>query len=388
MFICAVVILLCGCTHTTEAQAPDYSRTPVLFVHGHGLSSGIWNDMIAYLVNDGYPREYLHAVDIVPNTMANVQAATRVLAPAVESLLANAEAAARDAGYQGQVAQRVDIVSHSMGAVSSRWYAAKLRPDRVRVWISLAGANHGTDALCPFSDEAAREMCPAFATSIAQNAVQVNLNGTPSAPVDESPYGISVDRAGITRIPPDSGREILYISIRIEPDVWIKPESSAFLDGAGDVSITVPQDVPVVETSSGNYLFTGGAGHDDLPQHSDLIRFVAILLSSEIRVGVREGKNGKSLPSAFALNPNFPNPFHDGTNIRYQLAYPSQVIIKIYSIWGEEIRTLVSDYKDGGFHVIHWNGKDNGKRPVPSGIYFCKIETDNLIDIQPMILLR
>ena len=137
-----------------SSEPPDYARTPVLFVHGHGLSSADWRPLIEHLAVSGYPREYLHAVDIVPNTMANARAATSVIAPEAEALLARAEAAARRAGYSGKVSRRLDIVSHSMGVVSSRWYAAKLRPDLVRTWIGLAGANHGTQALCPFRDEA------------------------------------------------------------------------------------------------------------------------------------------------------------------------------------------------------------------------------------------
>ncbi len=344
--------------------------------------------MIAHLVNTGYPPEYLHAVNIVPNTMANVQAATAVLAPAVESLLANAEAAARGAGYQSKVSQRVDMVSHSMGAVSSRWYAAKLRPDRVRVWMALAGANHGTDALCPYDDEAAREMCPAFATSVDQNAVQVNLNGTPSSPIDESPYGVGDDRAGIVRIPPDDARRIVYYSIRIDPDFWIKPESSAILDGAGGVLVSLPTDIPVTETSPGNYLFTGTTDHDNLPSNSDLIRLVALLLANAVRVGVQNNATGAPWLGDFSLSPNFPNPFNAGTMIRYQMAKPGYVMIKIYSMLGQEIITLVNRYQDAGTYSVSWDGNFDNARPAPSGEYLYRMETDEVVRIHKMILLR
>src|SRR5436190_1552247 len=188
-----VLGLACGCS-VADAEPPDYSRTPVLFVHGHGLSSADWRPLITYLVGIGYPREYLYAVDIVPNTMANVPAATSVIAPAADSLLARVKAAAQRVGYRGEVPRRLDIVSHSMGVVSSRWYAAKLRPELVRTWIGLAGANHGTNVLCAFYDEAAREMCPAFRTGGGRNAVQLALNGADGAWIDETPYGLGLDR--------------------------------------------------------------------------------------------------------------------------------------------------------------------------------------------------
>ena len=263
-----------------SSEPADYARAPVLFVHGHGLSSANWRPLIEYLAANGYAREYLHGVDIVPNTMANAQAATSVIAPAVDSLLARAKTAAQRAGYRGEVPRRLDIVSHSMGVVSSRWYAAKLRPERVRTWIGLAGANHGTQALCPFQDEASREMCPAFASNARTHALQVALNGTERERVDETPYGLGPDRPAVPRIPPDGTRSILYLTVRVEPDDWIQPERSALLDGAGGVPIRVPAGVPVRQTSPGNFLFQEPVGHDPLLLHPDLLRLVAAMLAA------------------------------------------------------------------------------------------------------------
>ena len=43
-------------------------------------------------------------------------------------------------------ARRVDVVSHSMGAISSRYYVERLDgADRVDAWVSLAGVNRGHD---------------------------------------------------------------------------------------------------------------------------------------------------------------------------------------------------------------------------------------------------
>src|SRR5437016_11580245 len=261
-----------------SSEPPDYARTPVLFARGLGLSSAAWRPLIEHLAVTGYPREYLHAVNIVPNTMANVRAATSVIAPEAETLLARAEAAARRSGYSGKVSRRLDIVSHSMGVVSSRWYAAKLRPDLVRTWIGLAGSNHGTQALCPLQDEASREMCPAFAANARTHPLQVALNGTEGARVDETPYGLGPDRPGVPRVPPDGTRSILYLTVRVEPDSWIQPERSALLDGAGGVPIRVPAGVPVQQTSPGNFLFEENVGHDPLLYHPDLMRLVAAIL--------------------------------------------------------------------------------------------------------------
>ncbi|MCK4817477.1 hypothetical protein KA005_17025, partial [bacterium] len=172
-----------------------------------------------------------------------------------------------------------DIVSHSMGAVSSRWYCAKLHPERIRTWISIAGANHGTDALCQFTTPGSKEMCPAFAINKDQSKIQIYLNGSESKAVDETPFGIGRDRETIRRVPPDEKRKILYYTIRIEPDSWIKPERSAILDGCGGLRISISSNMQLKETKPGNFLFEKTISHDHLPKDKDMITFVAMLLS-------------------------------------------------------------------------------------------------------------
>ncbi|MDX2240331.1 MAG: hypothetical protein NW224_06590 [Leptolyngbyaceae cyanobacterium bins.302] len=280
------VILSCSSSSFSPAlnssakALPDYSRTPILFIHGSGLDSKTWKPMIEHLVSTGYPTEYLSAIDLIPNDGSNVRAASEMIAPAVESLLTQTQVAANRAGFKGKRSQEVDLVSHSMGAVSSRWYIAKLKPERVRTWIAIAGANHGTNAICPFPSDGNSEICPAFATSSTKNPLQIALNGTPTAPVDETPYGLGRDHARVKSILPNRTRRILYFTVRIEPDRWIKPENSAVIDGAGGAAIAIPAGVPVKETSPGNYLFQAQVDHDPLPQHPDLIRFVTALLTT------------------------------------------------------------------------------------------------------------
>jgi hypothetical protein len=271
-----VVTLLPGCG---SAAVSDFSKTPVLFVHGHGLSASDWDNAIEYLHQNGYPREYLSAVNIQPSRMGNILAAKTVIQPAAVSLLKSATRAAQKNGFKGRAPQQIDIVSHSMGAVSTRWFVSKLSPHLVRTWISLAGANHGSNALCNHNDDGAKDLCPAYATSEQESKVQIDLNGTTTMPIDETPYGLGKDKKNIHSVLPDKNRRILYFTVRIEPDEWIKPEYSAMLDGAGGIPIQAQG--PVVETSPGNFLFRSEVDHDALPGHSELIRFVASLLAAK-----------------------------------------------------------------------------------------------------------
>ena len=80
--LCLTVFIL-SCT----AKEPDYTKTPVFFVHGHTCKAKDWNRMISYLAKSGYPRQYLQAIQLVPDDGANIVAAEQQIAPAIEELL-------------------------------------------------------------------------------------------------------------------------------------------------------------------------------------------------------------------------------------------------------------------------------------------------------------
>jgi pimeloyl-ACP methyl ester carboxylesterase len=268
------------------SPALDFTKTPVFFVHGFGMSAGIWDKMISYLQDSGYPRRYLMAVQLTPGDGSNIDAAENQIAPAVEKFLTeiNQFNASNNPGISRK--DKVDLVSHSMGAMSARWYAAKVRPDRVRVWLSLCGANHGSDAGCRFVGKygpGADELCPAFAASEADSPVQFGLNGKPrTADVDETPFGIGPDAPGVETVPPDTARKILYVTIRTVDDKWIVPDESALLDGAGGAAIRIPDDLPAVERPTGNFRMENGVLHDPILWDPSALKLVGIILDATI----------------------------------------------------------------------------------------------------------
>ena len=173
----------------------------------------------------------------------------------------------------------VDLISHSMASLSARWYAARVRPDRVRLWLSLAGANHGTNVLCELSGEGADDCCPAYADNTKVSLIQYVLNGAPHvADVDETPYGIGKDSLGVCSILPDQHRKILYITLRTSPDKCIKPENSPILDGAGGLMTMISEQVQAKETSPGNLLMTNGVGHLQMLSDGDTMQLVKMIL--------------------------------------------------------------------------------------------------------------
>lgn len=95
---------------------------------------------------------------------------------------------------------------------------------------------------------------------------------------------------------------------------------------------------------------------------------------------------------SFRLNPNYPNPFNTSTTISYELFTPGNVQLIIYNVMGQGVRTLVEEYQSAGVYRILWNGLSIAGEELPSGIYFCRLNTVandwSHSDFRKMVLLK
>jgi len=96
------------------------------------------------------------------------------------------------------------------------------------------------------------------------------------------------------------------------------------------------------------------------------------------------------VPKEFALFQNHPNPFNPETQIRFQLPAESQVLLSIYNLQGQLLRTLVNRKMPAGEWTESWNGKDEFDKQVPSGIYWYRLHAKEgkWMKTNKMILLR
>ena len=102
------------------------------------------------------------------------------------------------------------------------------------------------------------------------------------------------------------------------------------------------------------------------------------------------GNNVKlnQLPTALTLSDNYPNPFNPTTIIRFGLPEAQDVSIKIYSITGEIVTTLLNDYMEEGFHQVLWNGTNDNGVKVSSGIYIYELLTKDQRLIKKMLFAK
>ena len=90
------------------------------------------------------------------------------------------------------------------------------------------------------------------------------------------------------------------------------------------------------------------------------------------------------LPMKFTVRQNFPNPFNPATTIEFSIPSSGRVKLKIFSLLGEEMRTLIDrDYPSGAVHRYELNDGT-----LPSGTYFYQIEYEHQRIAKKMILLK
>ena len=111
---------------------------------------------------------------------------------------------------------------------------------------------------------------------------------------------------------------------------------------------------------------------DHLPVYSDFIFGMPTLVASD-----------DEAPMTFKLYQNYPNPFNPNTTIEFSLPRPGYATLKVFSMLGEEVATLVNDDLNVGTYTTQWNASG-----VASGVYFYRLQAGDFVDTKKLLLLK
>jgi hypothetical protein len=94
----------------------------------------------------------------------------------------------------------------------------------------------------------------------------------------------------------------------------------------------------------------------------------------------------------FRIDGISPNPFNPAAKIAYTLhpvgAGQAHVTLRVLSVDGRVVRTLVDRVQDPASYRVIWNGTDADGNAVASGIYFCDLSYGGETDTRKMTLLK
>ena len=98
-------------------------------------------------------------------------------------------------------------------------------------------------------------------------------------------------------------------------------------------------------------------------------------------------KDFSEVLNKFSLSQNYPNPFNPSTKISWQSPIGSWQTLKVYDVLGNEVATLVNEYRSAGSYEIEFNPASSIKNPA-SGIYFYRLQAGDYVETKKMILLK
>lgn len=89
-----------------------------------------------------------------------------------------------------------------------------------------------------------------------------------------------------------------------------------------------------------------------------------------------------SIPAAFVLDQNFPNPFNPSTTIRLYLPERTFVSLKVYDVLGREAADVVHKEIDGGTYSVRFSPTEFG---LSGGVYFYRMRAKNFSMTRKMV---
>jgi hypothetical protein len=89
------------------------------------------------------------------------------------------------------------------------------------------------------------------------------------------------------------------------------------------------------------------------------------------------------VPAALVLEQNYPNPFNPATKFEFRIANRELVTLRVFNVLGKEVATLANEVRPAGTHTIQWDASS-----LPSGVYFCRIQTEHQTETKKLILTK
>ena len=93
--------------------------------------------------------------------------------------------------------------------------------------------------------------------------------------------------------------------------------------------------------------------------------------------------DGATHPTEFQLAQNYPNPFNPSTTISYRLPVGGTVFLKVYSLDGREVRTLVGENQSAGDHHVIFDGSN-----LASGAYIYRLQMGGFTQARKLLILK
>ena len=94
------------------------------------------------------------------------------------------------------------------------------------------------------------------------------------------------------------------------------------------------------------------------------------------------------LPAEFRLLPNYPNPFNSCTAIPYHVPKTGRVTMHLFDASGRRVTCLLDAERPPGAYEAYWDSRDASGRPVGSGVYLVRMQTEGYTGKRKLICIK
>jgi len=96
----------------------------------------------------------------------------------------------------------------------------------------------------------------------------------------------------------------------------------------------------------------------------------------------------EGIPTEFALQDNYPNPFNPTTTLRFDLPEVSDITLTIYNMLGQKVKTFNMQSTPAGYHSVTWNATNDLGEQVGAGVYLYQLQAKDFVKTRKMVLLK
>jgi hypothetical protein len=125
----------------------------------------------------------------------------------------------------------------------------------------------------------------------------------------------------------------------------------------------------------------------NITTHGATVELVSVEAATFMGAELETQLTAKVLPTQFALQQNFPNPFNPSTSMAIDFPTASEYKLTIYNIAGQVVKTFQGN-AEAGTTTIRWDAKDNRGAQVATGVYFHSVEAGAFKDVKKMVLMK
>ncbi|MCF7803094.1 MAG: T9SS type A sorting domain-containing protein [Candidatus Marinimicrobia bacterium] len=93
-------------------------------------------------------------------------------------------------------------------------------------------------------------------------------------------------------------------------------------------------------------------------------------------------------PVEFTLKQNYPNPFNPTTEIQFVLPKKSDVVLEVYDLLGNKVKTLVNKTLAANQYSYTWNATNELGKKVGAGMYIYRLKVGDQIQSKKMTLIK